>query len=244
MDLVFDGTFEGFLTLVYDVYYKKYQVHQIYTLSSDSLLSYDAQEIITQEQKAAKVYQAIVDRFESVHIQVITNSFLCDSQNHYKQLLEYIILGFKEQKNLQNINILSVFSLLELQKEYFRLVHKMYGFIRFEELEDKTLYAKIETKFNILPSLGKHFSQRLSTTQFIIHDIKRKLAFVKLQGELGIKEVASFEEPTLSDNEENFKKLWRVFFKSVSIQTRENKKLQQNLVPLIYRKYMSEFQTS
>ncbi|MDZ7819563.1 MAG: DUF4130 domain-containing protein [Aliarcobacter sp.] len=47
--------------------------------------------------------------------------------------------------------------------------------------------------------------------------------------------------PNYSQNEEKFQKLWKSFFNAVSIKERENKKLQQSQVPLIYRTYMSEF---
>ena len=56
-----------------------------------------------------------------------------------------------------------------------------------------------------------------------------------------MKNVASFGTPNLSQNEAKFQKLWSSFFSAVSIEERTNKKLQQNLVPLIYRTYMSEF---
>ena len=39
------------------------------------------------------------------------------------------------------------------------MTHKLTGFIRFEELEDKTLYAKIESKFNVVYVLGRHFQK-------------------------------------------------------------------------------------
>lgn len=241
INLLYDGSFEGFLSLVYEVYHKKLRVNEIYTLSSDSLLSFDAQEIITNQTHAKKVLESLHVKFLKEHYELIVNTFLCDCYHLEKELLEFIILGFKDQKNLKNINIQSIFRLHELQKEYFRLVHRMYGFVRFEELEDKTLYAKIETKFNVLPFLGRHFHKRLSTCNFIIHDIKRNLAFVKSNKDAQIRSVASFEAPTLSQEEEHFKRLWKVFFESVAIKERENKKLQQNFVPLLYRTYMSEF---
>ena len=240
-NLLYDGSFEGFLSLVYEVYHKKLRVNEIYTLSSDSLLSFDAQEIITNQTHAKKVLESLHVKFLKEHYELIVNTFLCDCYHLEKELLEFIILGFKDQKNLKNINIQSIFRLHELQKEYFRLVHRMYGFVRFEELEDKTLYAKIETKFNVLLFLGRHFYKRLSTSDFIIHDIKRNLAFVKSNKDAQIRSVASFEAPTLSQEEEHFKRLWKVFFQSVAIKERENKKLQQNFVPLLYRTYMSEF---
>ena len=39
MILVYDGTFEGFLTLVYEVYYKKIKTYKIYkTLPNEIIL--------------------------------------------------------------------------------------------------------------------------------------------------------------------------------------------------------------
>jgi probable DNA metabolism protein len=56
-----------------------------------------------------------------------------------------------------------------------------------------------------------------------------------------IHKVADFDLPLLSDNEEKFQKLWKLFFENVTIKKRKNLKLQQNFVPLLYRKYMTEF---
>ena len=156
-------------------------------------------------------------------------------------LLEYIVIGFKDSKQLYNINNSCVFYLNSLEKELFKNVHRMSGFTRFEELEDKTLYAKIESKFNIVYFLGRHFLKRFNNKNFIIHDINRKLAFLKIQNDYSIKEVAFFDEPNYSQNEEKFQKLWKSFFSGVTIKERTNLKLQTQMVPLLYRTYMSEF---
>jgi probable DNA metabolism protein len=166
---------------------------------------------------------------------------MCDSKEFEMALLEYIIIGFKETKQLFNINNSCVFYLNSLEKELFRNVHKMTGFIRFEELEDATLYAKIESKFNVVYFLGKHFLKRFNNQNFIIHDLNRKLAFVKIENDFSVQEVAYFDEPNYSSNEQKFQKLWKSFFSGVTIKERINSKLQQQMVPLIYRTYMSEF---
>ena len=171
----------------------------------------------------------------------ILNIFMCDTKEFEMALLEYIILGFKDTKQLFNINNSSIFYLETLEKELFRHVHKMTGFIRFEELEDGTLYAKIQTKFNVAYFLGKHFLKRFNNQNFIIHDIEREIAFVKIENNISIENIASFDTPTYSENEAKFQKLWSSFFNSVSIKERTNLKLQQNQVPLIYRTYMNEF---
>ena len=241
MILVYDGTFEGFLSLVYEVYYKKLKPTKIYKTLPTEMIFEEILEINTSKDNAIKVLTAIKTKFPKELIQRILNIFMCDSKEFEMALLEYIIIGFKDFKQLYNINNSCVFYLNSLEKELFRLVHKMYAFIRFEELEDGTLYGKIESKFNVVYFLGKHFLKRFNNQNFIIHDLNRKLAFIKIDEDFSIQEVAYFDEPTFSSNEEKFQKLWKSFFKGVTIKERINLKLQQNLVPLVYRTYMSEF---
>ncbi len=241
MILVYDGTFEGFLSLVYEVYYKKLKPIKIYRTLPNEMIFDDIIKIDTTKEEYEKVLNALKIKFPNEMIEKILNIFMCDSKDFELALLEYIIIGFKESKQLFNINNSCVFYLNSLEKELFRNVHKMTGFIRFEELEDKTLYAKIESKFNVVYFLGKHFLKRFNNQNFIIHDINRKLAFVKIENDFSIQEVAYFDEPIYSSNEEKFQKLWKSFFKGVTINERKNLKLQTQMVPLLYRTYMSEF---
>ncbi len=241
MILVYDGSFEGFLTLIYEIYYRKLKPSEILRQRPKRLILEELIFIQNDEEKASKVLNAIKQRFSKSAFELILNTFMCDSKEFEIYLIKYIILGFKDKSELNNINKEEVFYLQNLQKELFSHVHKMYGFVRFEELEDETLYAKIDTKFNIVYFLGKHFLKRLNNQIFIIHDINRKIAFIKNKDFLGVQNISSFEEPKLNKKEEKFKKLWTTFFKAVSIENRKNKKCQQNFVPLLYRTYMTEF---
>jgi len=241
MILLYDGTFEGFLSLVYEVYYKKLKPTKIYKTLPNEILFEEILEINSSKESGIKVLNAIKTKFPKEILEKILNIFMCDSKEFEMSLLEYIIIGFKDSKQLYNINNSCVFYLNNLEKELFRVVHKLTGFIRFEELEDKTLYAKIESKFNVIYFLGRHFLKRFNNQNFIIHDINRKLAFVKMQNDYSVQEVAFFDEPNYSSNEEKFQKLWKSFFSGVTINERTNLKLQTQMVPLLYRTYMSEF---
>lgn len=241
MILVYDGTFEGFLSLVYEVYYKKLKPIKIYKTLPNEMIFEEILELKTSKDNAIKVLTAIKTKFPKELIQRILNIFMCDSKEFELYLLEYIIIGFKETKQLYNINNSCIFYLNSLEKELFRNVHKLTGFVRFEELEDGTLYAKVESKFNVVYFLGKHFLKRFNNQNFIIHDLNRKLAFVKIQNDFSVQEVAFFDEPTYSSNEQKFQKLWKSFFSGVTIKERINPKLQTQMVPLLYRTYMSEF---
>ena len=241
MILVYDGSFEGFLSLVYEVYYKKLKPTKIYKTLPNEIIFEEILEIQTSEENSTKVLKAIKTKFPKPIVEKILNIFMCDSRAFEVALLEFIIIGFKDTKQLFNINNSSVFYLSNLEKELFKNVHKMYAFVRFEELDDDTLYAKLECKFNVVYFLAKHFLKRFNNQNFIIHDINRKIAFIKTKDDYSIQEVAFFDEPNYSQTEEKFQKLWKRFFKGVTIEERLNPKLQQQLVPLIYRTYMSEF---
>ncbi|RZV15153.1 TIGR03915 family putative DNA repair protein [Aliarcobacter butzleri] len=241
MILVYDGTFEGFLSLVYEVYYKKLKPIKIYKTLPNEMIFEEILELKTSKENTIKVLNAIKTEFPKELIQRILNIFMCDSKEFELYLLEYIIIGFKEVKQLYNINNSCVFYLNNLEKELFRNVHKLTGFIRFEELEDATLYAKVESKFDVVYFLGKHFLKRFNNQNFIIHDLNRKLAFVKMQNDFLVQEVAFFDEPNYSSNEQKFQKLWKSFFNAVTIKERLKPKLQKQLVPLLYRTYMNEF---
>lgn len=241
MIAVYDGSFEGFLTLVHSVYYKKLKITKITQIMPQTLFMGEVIEIESNEVNAMKVLQALKDRFEKRHLETILNTFMCDSLEFELDLLHFVMMGFRDQKQLLNINHTFVFTIQNYQKELFRLYHRMSGFIRFEELEDGTLYGKIDVKFNVLHLLGQHFLKRFNNQRFIIHDLKRQLAFIKSDEFVGVRSVLEFETPTLSADEAKFKKLWQSFFESVAIESRHNPKLQQQFVPLIYRTYMSEF---
>ncbi len=234
---LYDGSFEGFLTLIYQSYYQKETASKIIKDKKKLSLLDEVIEITTDLKRAQKVHHSLKEKFETKNYNKIFHTFLCDDREFEKALYDFIVIGFKNQKDLANINHPSIFYLEKLEHEYFRYLHKMYGFVRFKELEDAVLYAKIEGKFNILPFLGKHFSKRLDGCEFIIHDTKRALAYTNG----AIHQIADFEIPILSENEVKFQKLWKLFFKEISIKERKNSKLQQNWVPLIYRKYMTEF---
>ena len=241
MILVYDGTFEGFLSLVYSVYYEKLKPKNIYKTLPNEMIFEEIKGIITSEENSKKVLDSMKKIFPKQLLEKILNTFMCDTKEFEMALLEYVILGFKDTKQLFNINLESIFYLNNLEKELFKNIHKMTGFIRFEELEDGTLYAKIESKFNIVYFLGKHFLKRFNNQNFIIHDLNRRIAFVKINETFSIQEVAFFDEPNYSSNEQKFQKLWKSFFNGVTLKERINPKLQQQLVPLLYRTYMNEF---
>ncbi|XQC05324.1 hypothetical protein ACOAJ8_10170 [Arcobacter cryaerophilus gv. pseudocryaerophilus] len=120
MILLYDGTFEGFLSLVYEVYYKKLKPTKIYKTLPNEILFEEILEINSSKESGIKVLNAIKTKFPKEILEKILNIFMCDSKEFEMALLEYIVIGFKDSKQLYNINNSCVFYLNNLEKELFK----------------------------------------------------------------------------------------------------------------------------
>jgi hypothetical protein len=78
-------------------------------------------EIETQLDHSHKVLDALKEKFTSENFNRVLHIFMCDSREFELDLLHYIIVGFKNQKELSNINNQNVFKILELEKSFFEL---------------------------------------------------------------------------------------------------------------------------
>jgi len=121
--------------------------------------------------------------------------------------------------------------------------HRFLGLLRFSDV-GHCLYAAFEPENDILLALSDHFSDRFKNERFIIHDTKRHKAMICQFGEWVITDFDLKEPIVYSDGELLFQNLWRQYFTSVGIESRKNKKLQQQFVPLKYRKNIVEFNTT
>lgn len=63
MILIYDKSFEGFLTLVYEVYYRSLRPSKIADKLPNTLLLEEIIEIKTKEEKSLKVLEAIKKKF-------------------------------------------------------------------------------------------------------------------------------------------------------------------------------------
>ncbi len=119
--------------------------------------------------------------------------------------------------------------------------HRFKGFVRFKELADKTLYAKIEPDHNILPLLTGHFKGRLGEFDWVIHDARRGRAALYFKGRLVYAPLTQARALEFDGKEAEVQALWRHFFKTAAIKERINPKLQRQNVPLKYRGNLTEF---
>jgi len=244
MTILFDGTFEGFLNVVYEVYYKKIEPHSIQIEGFEQLTLGDESYIIqTDGKKASRVYKAIRDKISEESADRLFYAFHAADDARFLALLKYIQLGFSVGHMVDShLHEYFVRYVTKLAKNVSREAHLLHGFCRFAETTQNVYYCEVTPKNDVLYFLAEHFIQRLMNQAWVIHDKVRNKAAI-YDGNSYVITAVPAETPAVvyADNEAETQELWVMFFNTLAIDARKNPKLQRQLLPLYFRKNMTEF---
>ena len=248
--LTYDGSFEGFLTCIFQVFEQKLNVYAIYTEDNVQPNIFSLPEVvITDIQKASRVKNALDSKLDRGGRRQLYFSFLSELPGIELLLLQYIQLVFTSKNfssgDFGNPVILKV---SQTAKMVSREKHRMEAFVRFMLTKDEIYFAHIEPDFNVLPLILPHFETRYADQKWIIYDLKRKFGlFYNLQEtnyiSLNISSEIfdkSYQSRIYSASEMEFQDLWKQYFKSTNIKSRKNMKLHKQHVPKRYWKYLIE----
>ena len=243
---LFDGSLEGFLSVVYADYYDRR--HFEYAFEDNvyqQRLDADYIYVPADPPRSARVMDAIGVKISPEAQSNVCNCCLSNDKNRFSALLHYVRLGFKTgasvDSRLQDPHVLRVHKLVQyVQRE----AHLLAGFCRFKETQSGVYYASISPVNNALPILAEHFRERFMNQPWVIHDTGRGIAAVYDCREYIIEEVPAGANVNCSDSEAVFRDLWKAFFDTIAIKERTNKKLQRNLIPLHFRKHITEFRVN
>lgn len=151
------------------------------------------------------------------------------------------------RKIMEHLGHPDVAKVFELSRRVSNEAHRYKEFIRFRELKNGVLFSEISPRAQILTCIAEHFSNRFPLENWMICDKTHGISLVhpardKCRLVWGV-ELNPEAAGAVSDAEEAYETLWRVFFESISIKERENPGLQRNMLPLRYRGDMPEFWT-
>ena len=243
MIYVTDGSFEGILTAIFVAYENKEVPESIvsrdfYQVSLDSV----AREIEKNDEKADRVYNAIIEKMSQEALETMYKAWLSEHCDIGTALYKYIRIGLnigrKILSYLQNSDVLMINDLAN--KVSFE-AHRFFGILRFKKLKNGLYYSKIEPDNNITMIIAEHFVQRLSDQPWIIHDAKRSVfALYDTNQVIFIREDISI--PIDNSEDKIFEELWKDYFKTIAIENRRNPKLQKQFLPRRYWKNLTEMQ--
>jgi len=247
--LIYDGSFNGFLTTVFKTFDEGIQVADIQKNSQAQRgLFSDTETVFTQMDKAKRVWNGIQKKSNTA-IKNVYFAFLSETKGIELILYRYIRRMFSRTDLLHfNFSDDTVLKISQLAKSVGREKHRMEAFVRFQLTQDNVYFANIEPDFDVLPLISKHFRSRYADQQWLIYDVKRKYGiFYDLNSveivSLDLSEVHTNsirKSDTFSGEEYNYQDLWNNYFKSTNIKSRINMKLHTQHVPKRYWKYLSE----
>nr|WP_086348306.1 TIGR03915 family putative DNA repair protein [Enterococcus sp. 9E7_DIV0242] len=238
----YDGSFNGFLTIVYHAFKKQRFPEVILTPATSVETLFLCEWIDKDEEKAHKIYHRLQQRLRIDNFQFILDGFYATVENKEVHLLEAILLALNTKDSL--FNFIGHPSVLAIQKGIKTLLgeaHLLTGFVRFEYV-GKILFSKISPKYFSLPYICPHFAERYPLESIMIYDETHRLLALIKQGEISFVEDTNcpqFEEQQL---EEEIQAQWKTFLQAVTIQERINKKNQLSHMPLRFQKNMPEWQ--
>jgi probable DNA metabolism protein len=136
---------------------------------------------------------------------------------------------------------------LAVLKEAGKVTHeicRLTGLLRFSPESGGVYTARCAPDNFILPALAEHFTLRFGETPWAIIDEKRGLCLSKTGGsEAVLVPLPTYlsgrtaAEKTRTDSWED---MWRLYHKSINNESRKNLRLQRQLMPERYQKYLTE----
>jgi probable DNA metabolism protein len=242
LNYIYDGSFEGLLSCIYEAYYRHENPDWIIPGEMPQLDMLDKNiHISTDEDKAAKVYDSILNKISDHVLDDVYYAFLSEVENSGKIIYEYLKLGWKMGVKIDLfISDDRVLNLHKVSEKVRTERHRMLGLIRFSQCKDGIYYSQIEPDHNILQLLAPHFANRMADQNWIIHDIKRNSAAIyNMEGWI-LTNLELKDLPVMSLEEDFYQSLWKQYFKSIAITTRLNSKLQVQHMPKRYWNHLVE----
>ena len=240
---IYDGSFEGLLTVVYySLKESKIPTNIVKKGKVKTSLFETYESIDTEYDKSSIIFKSIPFKISDLSLYNVYNAFLSNKNDKELSILYYLINGFKygyKIDSLRNLNCVCIVQ--KYAKMVKREMHRLKGFVRFKTVNG-VLYSELEPDNDILELLVPHFKKRLSNEKWIIKDNKRNKAAFYNMNEVRIVNTNNIDLSKIRpDNEEKkYQFLWKSFIKSVNIKERKNLKCQRNFMPKKYWKYMSE----
>ncbi len=249
--LICEDSLEGIFTGIYDAYLMKRpheQIHICVGEESNYRLFAVYEDHKPDEQKAVKVARTIGREFGGETYMSICRALASPEGDKGEAVYKTVVAGLK-MKNRKDVmgNLMDpyVHRVFQLSRFTANEAHYHVEFLRFRELENGILYAEIGPKNNIVTLIMPHFADRFPLENFIIYDEKRNIYAIHPAGKEWYlvcgDEGEGRMEHQFSEGEKKYGELFCSFFHTIAIKERGNNTLQRNMLPLRYRKYMTEF---
>lgn len=250
---IYDKTFEGLLTAIFDAYSRKTFPDALMAEGEPlPLFHEEVVTVYTDNAKADRVWKGLQKKLSALPLSALTACWLSELPDVDRLLFRYIRKAIDSPQTIElNFGDPDVLEVSKITKKVGQERLRMVQFLRFQKALDGTFFAAMEPIHNVLPLVISHMKDRFADQQWLIYDLKREYGYY-----YDLKEVIEvrFEqkeshllsgllcENLMDQDEKLFQQLWKTYFKSIAIKERLNPKLHRQNMPARFWKYMTEKQ--
>ncbi len=238
----YDGSFAGFLCCVFDCYVNHWEPVEFFSDWDERLSLYPEQTVSTRRAEALRVYRSLADRLGPAGQRLAARGFLTCLEERELWLWRFIRKGYRQGPSVvRELTDPTVDQILRAVRNLEHEAHSLKGFVRFSQLGE-ALVGEIEPKNQVLPLLRPHFCSRYPQESFALYDRTHRKILLHQPAKWAILPAEDFQGGTPSEQELYFRRLWRSFYHTISIQARYNPKCRMTHMPKRYWTTMTEFQ--
>lgn len=250
---LYDRTIEGLLTAIFEAYSRK--TFPDLLLQENAPLPLFHEEtftVITDEEKANRVWKTLEKKLSKPGLSFITVSWLSELEGIDTLLFRYIRKNIDAPKSIDSdFGDPDVLQLSKIWKKVGQEKQRVQQFLRFQKAADGTFFAAMEPLYNVLSLTIPFFTDRFADQKWLIYDLKRGYGYYYDLKEVNQVTFEQREEHLLSGllsddlmdkDEKLFQQLWKQYFQSIAIKERANPKLQKQFIPVRFWKHLTEKQ--
>ena len=250
---VYDKTFEGFLTVVFDSYEKKIVPDKI--VGREHLQTYlfsEKQEVVTDESKAERVWRGLHKKISDEACKMLSVVYLSELPDIEMLIYTYIQKALASKVSIENnFGDCTVLEIIQLFRKVTKETERVRQFVRFQKTGDNIYFASFDPQYNVIALTIGHFKDRFADQPWIIYDTQRKFGYyydLKSVSEIRFDDsrihpvTGKLDESVLASDEKLFQSLWKNYFEHIAIKERKNLTLHKKLLPKRYWKYLPEKQ--
>ena len=249
--LTYDGSFEGFLTVIFECYARKLSPIDIGVEKAFQKKIFAQKElIVTCPEKAERVWKGLQNKLHKRNKELPLFSFLSEAPGIEVKLFRFICRTFDSDFSIEtDYADRDVLELKQLERKVMRETLRILQFLRFQKTNDGVFFAGIEPRYDVMPFTIKHFTNRFADQRWLIYDVKRDYGvYYDLKNThevvLSDKSFSSINgkvaDNILQEGEKEYQALWKNYFDSINIEERKNLKLQRQHMPQRFWKFLPE----
>jgi probable DNA metabolism protein len=247
---LYDKTFEGFLTCVFDAYNRREFPDRMVDAGEAIPLFTDTHEAITDTGKAQRVFRGLRKRISGSAVRMLCICYLSEIRDIELYLFRYIRKSFASAVSIEvNFADDDVLFLSQIYKKVQNEVNHIKQFVRFQKTAEGMYFAVIDPLYNVLPLCSDFFQDRYADRQWLIYDSRRngglfydleKTEWVRFEHPVSSLQTGNLTPEQMDDHELVFQNLWKDYLKAITIRERKNLKLQRQFMPKRFWKYLIE----